>query len=346
MAERVALITGITGQDGALLAHLLLAKGYEVHGLVRRASSVNLARLADLLNAAPLASRLHLHAGDMTDGGSLLNLLHDIRPGEVYNLAAQSDVAISFETPEHTTDVNALGPLRLLESLRRLDMTPRVRFYQASTSEMFGSAPGPQNEQTPFEPRSPYAIAKVYAFWTTVHYRRAYGLHASNGILFNHESPSRGEAFVTRKISRAVAAIDAGTQESLLLGNLEARRDWGHAADYVEGMWRMLQQADADDYVLATGQSHTVREFVEAAFRQVGTEIDWHGAGVDERGVERATGRLRVAVDPRMFRPQDVNMLCGDASKARRVLGWRPRVTFDELVAEMVAHDRRALGVE
>ncbi len=328
MAEQVALITGITGQDGALLAELLLAKGTIVHGLVRRSSRINLARLTHLLDVPAWTGRLHLHAGDMTDGGSIVNLLHEIQPHEIYNLAAQSDVAISFEAPEHTANVDALGPLRVLESVRRLGMAKDVRFYQASTSEMFGSAPGPQHEKTPFQPRSPYAIAKVYAYWTTVHYREAHGVHASNGILFNHEGPTRGEAFVTRKITRAVAAIEAGQQEKLFLGNLDALRDWGHARDYVEGMWRMLQQTEPDDYVLATGELRTVREFVDAAFREIGVEIAWRGTGIDSRGVDRRTGRLLVEVDPRFFRPLDVNMLRGDARRRWSVsAGVRRRIS-------------------
>lgn len=342
MAERVALITGITGQDGALLAHLLLTKGYVVHGLRRRNSLPAEGRLQPILADAPLASRFHLHFGDMTDAGSLLRTMRDVQPDEVYNLAAQSDVHLSFDMPEYTAEVDALGPLRLLEAIRRSDGMDRVRFYQASTSELFGTAPPPQTEATPFEPRSPYAVAKLYAYWTTRNYREAFGLHASNGILFNHEGPTRGENFVTRKISRAVAAIEAGTQEKLLLGNLEARRDWGHARDFVEGMWRMLQQPAGDDYILATGQSHSVREFVELAFREINVEIEWKGKGVDERGIDRATGRLLVEVDPRFFRPHDVGLLLGDSRMARERLGWQHTTTFPELVAEMVAADRAA----
>lgn len=342
MAERVALITGITGQDGALLAHLLLTKGYVVHGLRRRNSSPAEGRLLPILNEAALAPHFHLHFGDMTDAGSLLRTMHDVQPDEVYNLAAQSDVHLSFDMPEYTAEVDALGPLRLLEAIRRSDMLDRVRFYQASTSELFGTARPPQTEDTPFEPRSPYAVAKLYAYWTTRNYREAFGLHASNGILFNHEGPTRGENFVTRKISRAVAAIEAGTQEKLLLGNLDARRDWGHARDFVEGMWRMLQQPAGDDYILATGQSHSVREFVELAFRQIGVQVVWRGKGIDERGVDAATGRLLVEVDPRFFRPHDVGLLLGDSRKAREGLGWQHTTTFPELVAEMVAADRAA----
>jgi GDPmannose 4,6-dehydratase len=345
MTDRVALITGVTGQDGALLAQLLLSKGYLVHGLRRRTSLLHAGRLAPLISDPVFASRFFLHFGDMGDAGSLQRVLQDTQPTEIYNLAAQSDVRVSFEMPEYTADVDALGPLRLLEAIRQSDFANRVRFYQASTSELFGTAPAPQNERTPFEPRSPYAVAKLYAYWSTVNYREAYGLHASNGILFNHEGPTRGENFVTRKISLAVAAIAAGSLDTLLLGNLDARRDWGHARDYVEGMWRILQQPAADDYVMATGQSHSVREFVELAFRQIGEDIEWHGTGLDERGIDRVTGRLRVEIDPKYFRPHDVGFLLGDSSKAQEKLGWRHTVSFEDLVAEMVQADCQALGV-
>jgi GDPmannose 4,6-dehydratase len=345
MTDRVALITGVTGQDGALLAELLLSKGYVVHGLRRRTSSLGVGRLAPVLDDPALAARFFMHFGDMADSGSLLRILSETRPDEIYNLAAQSDVRLSFDIPEYTADVDALGPLRLLEAIRQSELGEGVRFYQASTSELFGTAPAPQNERTPFEPRSPYAVAKLHAYWTTVNYREAYGLHASNGILFNHEGPTRGENFVTRKISLAVAAIAAGSLEKLLLGNLDARRDWGHARDYVEGMWRIVQQPQADDYVMATGQSHSVREFVELAFRQIGVEIDWRGQGIDERGVDRATGQLRVEIDPRFFRPHDVGFLLGDSRKAHEKLGWRHTVSFEQLVAEMVQADCRSLGV-
>jgi GDPmannose 4,6-dehydratase len=284
--------------------------------------------------------RFFLHYGDMTDATNLIRIVQQVQPDEIYNLAAQSHVQVSFETPEYTANADGLGPLRLLEAVRILDLKDKVRFYQASTSELFGNAPAPQNEATPFQPRSPYGAAKLYAYWITVNYREAYGFHASNGILFNHEGPVRGETFVTRKITRAVAAMEAGVQEKLFLGNLDARRDWGHARDYVEGMWRMLQQDVADDYVIATGESHTVREFVDAAFRHTGVDIEWRGTGVDETGVDAATGTVRVQIDPRYFRPTEVDCLIGDASKAERVLGWRATIGFDELVADMVRADR------
>jgi GDPmannose 4,6-dehydratase len=342
---KTALITGVTGQDGALLAEFLLGRGYVVHGIKRRSSSFNTGRV-DHLYVDPHESgvRFRLHYGDMTDATNLLRVLGEVRPDEIYNLAAQSHVQVSFEAPEYTADVDALGPLRLLEAVRILGLTGQVRFYQASTSELYGDAPPPQSEQTPFRPRSPYAAAKLYAYWATVNYRQAYGLHASNGILFNHESPLRGETFVTRKITRAAAAIEAGRQETLFLGNLDAKRDWGHARDYVRGMWLMLQQERPDDYVLATGESHSVREFVELAFRQVGIEIVWRGKGADECGVDRSSGRVRVRIDPVYFRPTEVDALRGDASKAARVLGWRPEIGFEELVREMVEADRRALA--
>ncbi|MEX2616678.1 MAG: GDP-mannose 4,6-dehydratase [Alphaproteobacteria bacterium] len=341
MTDKVALITGVTGQDGASLAELLLAKGYTVHGIKRRSSSFNSERVEHLYEDPHEADvRFFLHYGDMTDATNLIRIVQQVQPDEIYNLAAQSHVQVSFETPEYTANADGLGPLRLLEAIRILDMKDRVRFYQASTSELFGNAPAPQNEATPFHPRSPYGAAKLYAYWITVNYREAYGFHASNGILFNHEGPVRGETFVTRKITRAVAAMEAGVQEKLFLGNLDARRDWGHARDYVEGMWRMLQQEVADDYVIATGESHTVREFVEAAFRMTGVEIEWRGTGVDETGVDAATGTVRVQIDPRYFRPTEVDCLIGDASKAERILGWRATTGFDELVADMVRADR------
>ena len=335
------MITGVTGQDGASLAELLLAKGYAVHGIKRRSSSFNSERVEHLYEDPHESDvRFFLHYGDMTDATNLIRIVQQVQPDEIYNLAAQSHVQVSFETPEYTANADGLGPLRLLEAIRILDLKDKVRFYQASTSELFGNAPAPQNEATPFQPRSPYGAAKLYAYWITVNYREAYGFHASNGILFNHEGPVRGETFVTRKITRAVAAMEAGVQEKLFLGNLDARRDWGHARDYVEGMWRMLQQDVPDDYVIATGESHTVREFVEAAFRQTGVEIEWRGTGVDETGVDAATGVVRVQIDPRYFRPTEVDCLIGDASKAERVLGWRATIGFDELVADMVRADR------
>lgn len=344
MAEKVALISGVTGQDGALLAELLLGKGYFVHGIKRRSSSFNTGRI-DHLYADPHESgvRFFLHYGEMTDATNLVRIIQECQPQEIYNLAAQSHVQVSRETPEYTADVNALGTLRMLETIRILGLADRVRFYQASTSELFGKAPPPQNETTPFQPRSPYAIAKLYAYWITRNYRDAYGMHASNGILFNHEGPTRGETFVTRKISRAVAAIEAGLQEKLFLGNLDALRDWGHARDYVQGMWCMLQQEQPDDYVLATGEAHAVREFVELAFGHIGVEIVWQGQGVDEKGVDRATGAIRIEIDPRYFRPTEVNYLMGDAGKAREILGWQPTVGFTELVREMVDADRQLL---
>ena len=310
MADRVALITGVTGQDGAYLAELLLGKGYIVHGVKRRSSSLNTQRVDDLY-VDPHAEdvRFFLHYGDMTDATNLIRLMQETQPTEIYNLAAQSHVQVSFETPEYTANADGLGTLRLLEAIRILRMEERVRFYQASTSELYGSSPAPQNESTPFAPRSPYAAAKLYAYWITVNYREAYGMHASNGILFNHESPIRGETFVTRKISQAVAAIEAGRQDTLFIGNLNAQRDWGHARDYVEGMWTMLQQPKPDDYVLATGETHTVREFCERAFAVVGRRIRWQGEGIDEVGIDEASGKILIRVDPRYFRPTEVDVL-------------------------------------
>jgi GDPmannose 4,6-dehydratase len=317
---KTAFITGITGQDGSYLAELLLGKGYEVHGLVRRASSFNTARIEHVYKDPHEGGKLHLHFGDLTDGSSLMALLERIRPDEVYNLGAQSHVRVSFDQPEFTADVVALGTLRLLEAVRRLDPSPR--FYQASSSEMFGSASPPQSEQTPFEPRSPYACAKVFAHYQTINYREAYGLHASSGILFNHESPRRGQTFVTRKITRALSRIKLGLQKTLYLGNLESRRDWGFAGDYVRAMWLMLQQEEPDDYVIATGETRSVRQFLEAAAGVL--DLDW------ERHIE---------IDPRYFRPTEVDCLLGDPSKATEKLGWRAEVSFDELVKRMVEHD-------
>jgi GDPmannose 4,6-dehydratase len=343
MPDKVALITGVTGQDGAYLAELLLRKGYVVHGVKRRSSSLNTQRV-DHLYVDPHVenARFFLHYGDMTDATNLIRLMQETQPTEIYNLAAQSHVQVSFETPEYTANADALGTLRLLEAIRILRMEKRVRFYQASTSELYGNSPAPQSETTPFAPRSPYAAAKLYAYWITVNYREAYGIHASNGILFNHESPIRGETFVTRKITRGVAAIEAGLEPALFIGNLNARRDWGHARDYVEGMWMMMQQPEADDYVLATGESHSVRELIERAFASIGRRIRWRGEGVDEVGIGDDGAEL-VKVDPRYFRPTEVDRLLGDPSKARNKLGWRHKVSFDELVAEMVAADRAAL---
>jgi GDPmannose 4,6-dehydratase len=341
MAEKIALITGATGQDGAYLAEFLLARGYVVHGMKRRSSSFNTSRVDHLYHDPHEGGvRFFLHYGDLTDATNLIRLLQVIQPTEIYNLGAQSHVQVSFETPEYTANTDALGTLRLLEAIRILDMGENVRFYQASTSEMFGGrTETPQRETTPFYPRSPYAAAKVYAYWITVNYREAYGLHASNGILFNHESPLRGETFVSRKITRAVAAIHHGIEQTLYIGNLEARRDWGHARDYVEGMWLMLQQDQPGDFVLATGEAHSVREFIEGAFGHVGRRIDWRGNGPDEVAIDTATGATIVRVDPRYFRPTEAACLLGDPAKAHKILGWRHRTTFSELVNEMMEAD-------
>jgi len=341
MTKRVALITGATGQDGAYLAEFLLNKGYVVHGIKRRSSSFNTGRVDHLYQDPHEAElRFVLHYGDMTDATNLIRIVQDTQPDEIYNLAAQSHVQVSFETAEYTANADGLGTLRLLEAIRILGLEKRTRFYQASTSELYGLVQEtPQRETTPFRPRSPYGAAKLYAYWITVNYREAYGMHASNGILFNHEGPTRGETFVTRKITRAVAAITLGAQDTLFLGNLDAQRDWGHARDYVEGMWRILQQDKPDDYVLATGEMHSVREFVERAFAEVDIRIRWQGKGVDEKGIDAATGRVLVQIDPRYFRPTEVNLLIGDATKARSTLGWHHTVSFEALVAEMVAAD-------
>jgi GDPmannose 4,6-dehydratase len=341
MADRIALITGVTGQDGALLAELLLGKGYVVHGVKRRSSSFNTGRVDHLYHDPHEEGvRLFLHYGDMTDATNLIRVIQEVRPTEIYNLAAQSHVQVSFETPEYTANADALGCLRLLEAVRILGMKDKVRFYQASTSELYGNAPeAPQSETTPFQPRSPYAAAKLYAYWITINYREAYGFYACNGILFNHEGPTRGETFVTRKITRAVAAIKLGRQKRLYIGNLDAKRDWGHARDYVEGMWLVLQQPKADDYVLATGEAHSVREFVELAFAQIGRKIEWRGKGVEEQGRDAKSGEVLVEVDPRYFRPTEVDLLLGDPRKAQRNLGWRHKTSFQELVREMVEAD-------
>ncbi|MBI4184555.1 MAG: GDP-mannose 4,6-dehydratase [Proteobacteria bacterium] len=348
MTDKVALITGITGQDGAYLAELLLDKGYVVHGVKRRSSSFNTGRVDHLYHDPhETGVRFFMHYGDLTDATNLIRLVQEAQPTEIYNLAAQSHVQVSFETPEYTANADALGPLRLLEAVRILGLGGRVRFYQASTSELYGDTPvRPQNEETPFRPRSPYAVAKLYGYWITVNYRQAYGFHASNGILFNHEGPTRGETFVTRKISRAVAAIRLGLQDKLYLGNLDAKRDWGHARDFVEGMWLIVQQPEPDDYVLATGESHTVREFVELAFENVGVRVAWKGKEAEEKGIDTATGRVVVEIDPRYFRPTEVPWLEGDARRAREKLGWRHRVTFAELVREMVDSDLRTIAEE
>lgn len=347
-AGKVALIAGVTGQDGAYLAEFLLSKGYVVHGIKRRSSSFNTERIDHLIHDPhEVGVAFHMHYGDVTDATNIIRIVQETQPDEIYNLAAQSHVQVSFETPEYTANADGLGALRLLEAIRILGMEGKTRFYQSSTSELFGKArETPQKETTPFYPRSPYAAAKLYAHWITVNYREAYGMHASAGILFNHESPIRGETFVTRKITRAVASIAHGLQQKLFLGNLDARRDWGHARDFVEGMWLILQQAEPDDYVLATGESHSVREFVEKAFARVGTTLVWRGRGVEEKGIDKSTGKALVEVDPRYFRPTEVDALLGDASKARAKLGWRPKTSFDTLVAEMVQADLAAIRNE
>jgi len=344
----VALITGITGQDGSYLAELLLEKGYEVHGLKRRSSQFNTGRIDHLYEDPHEENvRLFLHYGDLTDASNLIRIVQETQPDEIYNLAAQSHVQVSFDSPEYTADVDALGTLRLLEAIRVLDLEEKARFYQASTSELYGQVKEtPQTEETPFRPRSPYAAAKLYAYWITVNYREAYGIHASNGILFNHESPRRGETFVTRKITRAVARIKLGLQEKTYLGNLDARRDWGHARDYVEGMHRMLQQDEPGDYVLATGRTTTVREFATLAFEAAGIEVAWDGDGTDETGYDANTGQPIVEVDPRYYRPTEVDFLLGDAEKAREELGWTPSTTMEEMTEEMVEADLEAAQEE
>jgi GDPmannose 4,6-dehydratase len=348
MADKVALITGVTGQDGAYLAEFLLAKGYVVHGVKRRSSSFNTERIDHLYqDPHETERRLVLHYGDMTDATNLIRLVQEAQPTEIYNLAAQSHVQVSFETPEYTANADGLGALRLLEAMRILHLEKHTRFYQASTSELYGDTPHvPQSETTPFRPRSPYAVAKMYAYWIVVNYREAWGMHASNGILFNHEGPTRGETFVTRKITRAVAAIELGLQDKLFLGNLDAKRDWGHARDYVEGMWLMMQQAQPDDYVLATGEAHTVREFVELAFAGIGRTIAWQGKGVAEKGIETKTGRTLVEIDPRYFRPTEVPYLLGDPAKAHAKLGWRHKIGFRQLVEEMLRADLDAVKLQ
>ena len=339
--RRVALITGVTGQDGAYLAEFLLGLGYAVHGIKRRSSSFNTQRVDHLYKDPHLGNvPFLLHYGDMTDSTNLIRLVQQIHPTEIYNLAAQSHVGVSFESPEYTANADAIGVLRLLEAIRILGMEKETRFYQASTSELFGLVQEvPQKETTPFYPRSPYGVAKLYGYWITVNYREAYGMFASNGILFNHESPIRGETFVTRKITRAVARIEVGLEDTLYLGNLDAKRDWGHARDYVEGMYRILQADQADDFVLATGETRSVRELVELAFAEVGRSIEWRGEGVEETGVDAKSGNTVVRVDPVYFRPTEVDLLIGDASKARQKLGWRPKTSFAQLVSEMVAQD-------
>ena len=338
---KTALISGATGQDGAYLAELLLSKGYVVHGIKRRASSFNTDRVDHLYQDPHIDGKnFVLHYGDMTDATNLIRIVQEVQPDEIYNLAAQSHVQVSFETPEYTANSDAVGTLRLLEAIRILGLQEKTKFYQASTSELYGKVQEtPQTETTPFYPRSPYAAAKLYAYWITVNYREAYNIFASNGILFNHEGPTRGETFVTRKITRAVADIHLGNQECLYLGNLDAKRDWGHARDYVEGMWRILQHDKADDFVLATGETHAVREFVELAFAEVGVTIDWKGSGTDEEGIDAKSGKTLVKVDPRYFRPTEVDLLLGDPSKAEKMLGWQATTKFEKLVAEMVQAD-------
>jgi GDPmannose 4,6-dehydratase len=336
-----ALITGVTGQDGAYLAEFLLNKGYEVHGVKRRASLFNTDRIDHLYQDPHAAGRrFFLHYGDLTDTANLIRIIQEVRPDEIYNLAAQSHVKVSFETPEYTANVDALGALRLLEAIRILGLEKSTRFYQASTSELYGKVQEtPQRETTPFYPRSPYACAKLFAYWITINYREAYGMYACNGILFNHESPLRGETFVTRKITRALARIHVGLQDCLFLGNLGARRDWGHAKDYVEMQWLMLQQDEPEDFVIATGRQHSVRDFVRLAAAELGMAIEWKGEGVEEKGVNPANGKTIVAVDPRYFRPTEVETLLGDPSRARERLGWEPRIPFEDMVREMVRAD-------
>ena len=339
--KKIALITGVTGQDGAYLSELLLSKGYEVHGIKRRSSLFNTDRIDHLYqDKHDKDVRFFLHYGDMTDSSNLIRIIQEVQPDEIYNLAAQSHVMVSFEMPEYTANADAMGTLRLLEAIRTLGLQEKTRFYQASTSELFGKVQEvPQSETTPFYPRSPYAVAKQYGFWIIKNYREAYGMYACNGILLNHESPLRGETFVTRKITRAAAKIKLGLQETLYLGNLDAKRDWGHARDYVEGMWRMLQADVADDYVLATGEAHDVREFVTLSFKELGIELRWEGKGIEEQGIDAASGKVLIKVDPKYFRPTEVDILIGDPSKAFRNLGWKHTTTFAQLVKEMVQED-------
>jgi GDPmannose 4,6-dehydratase len=336
-----ALITGITGQDGAYLAEFLLKKGYEVHGIKRRASLLNTARIDHLYQDPHIPERkLILHYGDLSDATNLIRIIQQVKPDEIYNLAAQSHVAVSFESPEYTADCDALGALRLLEGIRLLGLEKKTRFYQASTSELYGLVrETPQTEKTPFYPRSPYAVAKLYAYWITVNYREAYGVYACNGILFNHESPIRGETFVSRKITRGLARITSGLQQALYMGNLDAKRDWGHARDYVEMQWLMLQQEVPDDYVIATGVQHSVRDFIELAAQAMGIKLRWEGKGIDEKGIDESSGKTIILIDPRYFRPTEVETLLGDPSKARNKLGWKPRISFESLVAEMAEAD-------
>ncbi|MBY5766728.1 GDP-mannose 4,6-dehydratase [Rhizobium leguminosarum] len=344
--QKVALITGVTGQDGAYLSELLLEKNYIVHGVKRRSSSFNTSRIEHLYEDPHVEDpRFILHFGDLTDSSNLIRIIQETQPDEIYNLAAQSHVQVSFETPEYTANADGIGTLRALEAIRLLGLTKKTRFYQASTSELYGKVQEvPQSETTPFYPRSPYAVAKLYAYWIVVNYREAYGIHASNGILFNHESPIRGETFVTRKITRAAAAIHLGLQDKLYLGNLDAQRDWGHAREYVRGMWLMLQQDQPDDYVLATGETHTVRSFVEKSFAEVGITLEWRGEGVNEKGYNTATGRPTVEVDTRYFRPTEVELLIGDPRKAQEKLGWKHEIDLEQLVREMVREDLKVMA--
>ncbi len=342
MKRKKALITGITGQDGSYLAEFLIEKGYEVHGIVRRSSTLSNRERIDpiYLRANMHEKKLHLHYGDLTDSSSLIKVIAEVKPDEIYNLAAQSHVKVSFETPEYTANSDALGTLRILEAIKRLGLTDKTKFYQASTSELYGNTPyRPQNEKTPFYPSSPYAVAKLYAYWITINYREGYGIFTSNGILFNHESPRRGESFVTRKITLGVSKIYHGISEKIVLGNLDSKRDWGYAKDYVEAMWMIMQFEKGDDFVIATGEAHSVREFVEKAFKVIDVEIEWEGEGVNEKGRDKKTGKILVEVSPKYFRPVDVNYLLGDYSKAKKLLGWEPRVKFDELVEIMVKAD-------
>ncbi len=345
MTKKIALITGVTGQDGAYLSRFLLKKNYEVHGIKRRSSSFNTGRLENIyVDPHEQKPNFVLHYGDLTDSSNLIRIIQKIKPNEIYNLGAQSHVQVSFETPEYTANSDALGTIRMLEAIRTLNMIKKVKFYQASTSEMFGKSPPPQNEKTIFQPRSPYGAAKLFSYWVSINYREAYGLFASNGILFNHESPMRGETFVTRKITRAVASILKGKQKKLWLGNLDARRDWGHAKDYVEGMWKILQHNEADDFVLATGKSFTVREFCEIAFKEIDIDLEWVGKGVNELGKDNKNGKVLVQIDNRYFRPTEVDYLEGDASKAKEKLNWMPKISLENMISEMVQSDINSLN--
>ena len=344
MTKKKALITGVTGQDGAYLSRFLLEKNYEVHGIKRRSSSFNTGRLENIyVDPHENKPSFILHYGDLTDASNLIRIIQKTQPNEIYNLGAQSHVKVSFETPEYTANSDALGTIRLLEAIRTLNLEKKVKFYQASTSEMFGKSPPPQNEKTPFQPRSPYAAAKLYSYWVTVNYREAYGIFGANGILFNHESPLRGETFVTRKITRAVARIFKGKQEKLWLGNLDAKRDWGHAKDYVEGMWKILQHDTAEDFVLATGQSYSVREFCEIAFNEIGINILWKRNGIEEIGINKENGKTLIEIDKRYFRPTEVDYLQGDANKAKEKLNWTPKITFKNMISEMIKEDIKSI---